>query len=138
MEKNNKKLIETLVKGKSSAETLQNLIRKKRVNCNESGSFDGLLVDILGSFSGGLSMLGSCDSGEICGVQASPPVDPVPEVNSGKKPAPVVKERRGCYKRSCNAVFNNNLDVGCFGAAVQSTGASGCSVMSYRAFGSVV
>ncbi|GJS66369.1 probable WRKY transcription factor 70 [Tanacetum coccineum] len=100
MERDNKKLIETLVRGKSSAKALKNLIRKKLVNGNGSGRFDDLLVDILGSFSGGLLMLGACDSGEISGgAPASPPVDPVPEVYSGKKPAPVAKERRGCYKR---------------------------------------
>lgn len=96
MEKNNQTLIETLVRGKDSAKALQNLISKKLVNGNGSGLVDDLLFEILGSFTGGLSMLGSCDSGVL---PASPPVDLVPEVYSGKKPAPVVKERRGCYKR---------------------------------------
>ncbi|KAI3704982.1 hypothetical protein L1987_75212 [Smallanthus sonchifolius] len=62
-------------------------------------------MEILESFSGGLLMLDSSDSGEFSGVPVSPhvglasAVDRSPDVRSGKKPAPAVKERRGCYKR---------------------------------------
>ncbi|XP_071706142.1 WRKY DNA-binding transcription factor 70-like [Rutidosis leptorrhynchoides] len=97
MEQKQMNLIETLIKGRDSAQKLQNL-RRQKVNLDGSGSIEDLLMDILGSFSGGLSMLSSCDSDEIFGFPAST-VDLVPKVDGGKKPAPGVKERRGCYKR---------------------------------------
>lgn len=109
MEKNKKRLSETLVRGRDSTKKLQDLLRRRVYN---DGSVsvsdeDSLLMEILGSFSGGLSLLRSFDSGEFSGVPASPQAgltysgdgDYLPEVNAGKKPATAVKERRGCYKR---------------------------------------
>lgn len=97
MEQKRKMFIDTLTKGRDSAKKLQNL-RRRKVNLDESVSAEDLLMEILGSFSGSLSMLNSCDSDEIFGIPARP-VDQVPEVDAGKKPASGVKERRGCYKR---------------------------------------
>ncbi|MFS7958365.1 putative transcription factor WRKY family [Helianthus anomalus] len=98
MEENKDRLIETLTRGRDSAQRLQSFLRL-RVNVDGSVPVKDLLAEILESFSGGLSMLNYTDSGEISRVPASPTVFQVPDVCTGKKPAPVVKERRGCYKR---------------------------------------
>lgn len=108
MEENKERLIETLIKGRDSATRLQKLLRRK-VNVDGSVPVKDLLTEILGSFSGGLSMLNSSDSAEICAAPASPgtgtgtglgsPVNNIPDVLTGKRPVPIVKERRGCYKR---------------------------------------
>lgn len=102
MEKNKKRLIQTLIRGQDSAKKLQKLLHRR----DNDDSVYCLVMEILGSFSGGLSLLDSSDSGEFCGVPATPhvgtlacSVDQKPEVHSGKKPALAVKERRGCYKR---------------------------------------
>ncbi|KAI3808977.1 hypothetical protein L1987_24940 [Smallanthus sonchifolius] len=102
MEDNKDRLIETLIRGRDSAQRLQNFLGRK-VNVDLSVPVKDLLMEILESFSRGLSMLDSSESGKISGVPASPhgglasAVDQSPDVRSGKKPA--VKERRGCYKR---------------------------------------
>ncbi|XP_024978779.1 probable WRKY transcription factor 70 [Cynara cardunculus var. scolymus] len=105
MEKNKRRLTETLIRGQDSAKRLQKLL-PRRENDDGSDSAYCLVMEILGSFSGGLLLLDGCDSGEFSGVPASPhvgnlasSVDQTPEVHSGKKPAAAVKERRGCYKR---------------------------------------
>nr|XP_043634609.1 WRKY DNA-binding transcription factor 70-like [Erigeron canadensis] len=98
MEKNKKILTETLMKGRDSAKKLQSL-RRRRLNFDGSVSVEDLLVEILASFTCGLSMLNSCDSDDTFGVPADSSVDQMPEVYSGKKPAQATKERRGCYKR---------------------------------------
>ncbi|XP_076884022.1 WRKY DNA-binding transcription factor 70-like [Bidens hawaiensis] len=104
MEENKERLIETLIRGRDSASRLQKLLRRK-VNVDGSVLVKDLLTEILESFSGGLSMLNSSDSAEICAVPASPgqvlgfPVIQIPDVLTGKRPVPPVKERRGCYKR---------------------------------------
>lgn len=111
MEKNNNnnRLIETLIRGRDSTKRLQSLLNRKdnidgSVLVSDSVSAQDLLMEIMGSFSGGISMLNSSVSGEIYGFPASPSVgnlvEKTPEeVRSGKKPVSVVKERRGCYKR---------------------------------------
>ncbi|KAI3793147.1 hypothetical protein L1987_35762 [Smallanthus sonchifolius] len=104
MEQNNNILMETLIRGLDSTKKLQNLLRRK-VNLDGPISAEDLLNEILRSFSGGISMLNSSVSGETYGFPATPhmglasPVDRIPEVHTRKKPAPAVKERRGCYKR---------------------------------------
>lgn len=104
MEKNKKSLNETLVSGRDSAKKLQDLLRRRVFN-DGSVSVDDLVMEILGSFSDGLLLLSSCESGEFSSVPASPHVgltcadDKILAVKTGKKPAPTVKERRGCYKR---------------------------------------
>lgn len=105
MEKNKqKRLNEILIRGRDSAKTLQSLLRR-RVCDDGSVSLEDLVAEILGSFSGALSLLGSFDSGDLSGDPASPRTsldcsgDETPEVKPGKKPASDVKERRGCYKR---------------------------------------
>ncbi|XP_023735861.1 WRKY DNA-binding transcription factor 70 [Lactuca sativa] len=104
MEKNKKRLNETLIKGEDSAKKLQALLCRRAYN-DGSVSVEDLVMEILGSFSRGLSMLRSCDSGEFAGAPASPDMtlatsgDQTPEVKNRKKPAPALKERRGCYKR---------------------------------------
>ncbi|KAJ0909541.1 putative transcription factor WRKY family [Helianthus annuus] len=98
MEENKDRLIETLIRGRDSAQRLQSFLRL-RANVDGSVPVKDLLAEILESFSGGLSMLNYTDSGEISRVPASPTVFQVPDVCTGKKPAPVIKERRGCYKR---------------------------------------
>ncbi|KAK1409272.1 hypothetical protein QVD17_35798 [Tagetes erecta] len=103
---NNTRLIETLIRGRDFTKQLQSLLQRKD-NLDGSVSVsvlaEDLLMEILGSFSGGISMLSSTVSGEIYGFPASPVgnlVDKSPEeAHSGKKPVSVVKERRGCYKR---------------------------------------
>ncbi|KAM0023655.1 putative transcription factor WRKY family [Helianthus debilis subsp. tardiflorus] len=92
MEQNNKRLIETLIRGRDSTTRLQDLLCRKE-NLNGLVSVEDLLAEILGSFSSGISMVNSSVSGENLGF----PVENMPEVFSGNKPA--VKERRGCYKR---------------------------------------
>ncbi|KAK9061006.1 hypothetical protein SSX86_018186 [Deinandra increscens subsp. villosa] len=94
MDKNDDVLIQTLIRGQDSTKRLQNLLRRKvtAVDGSTSVSADDLLVDILGSFSKGISMLNPPVSGEF-------PADQTPEVCARKKRAPAVKERRGCYKR---------------------------------------
>lgn len=83
---------------------LQTLLRR-RVFDDGSVSVEDLVMEILGSFSGGLSLLESFDFGELSGAPASSysslacSGDQIPEVSTGKRPAPAVKERRGCYKR---------------------------------------
>ncbi|KAD5961399.1 hypothetical protein R6Q59_014324 [Mikania micrantha] len=104
MEEHKDRLIDTLIRGRDSAHKLQNFLHLK-LNVDGSVLVKDLLTEIVGSFSGGLSMLNSSDSGDICWDPASPhvglasPVDLSPEVRAGKKPALAVKERRGCYKR---------------------------------------
>ncbi|KAJ0772033.1 putative transcription factor WRKY family [Helianthus annuus] len=98
MEEYKDRLIETLIRGRDSAQRLQSFLQL-RMNVDGSVPVKDLLAEILESFSGGLSMLNYTDSGEISRVPASPMVFQVPDVCTGKKPAPVVKERRGCYKR---------------------------------------
>ncbi|XP_076927284.1 putative WRKY transcription factor 54 [Bidens hawaiensis] len=106
MEENKERLIETLIKGRDSATRLQKLLRRK-VNVDGSVPVKDLLTEILESFSGGLSMVNSSDSAEICAVPPSPgtgtclgsPVNHIPNVLTGKRPVQIVKERRGCYKR---------------------------------------
>ncbi|KAI7747138.1 hypothetical protein M8C21_033317 [Ambrosia artemisiifolia] len=98
MESNKERLIQTLITGRDSAQKLQTFLQR-RLNVDGSVPVKDLLTEILESFSGGLSMLNSSDSGEISRVPASHPVIQIPDVCTGKKPAPVVKERRGCYKR---------------------------------------
>nr|WCL15227.1 WRKY4002 [Atractylodes chinensis] len=100
MEKNTKRLTETLIRGRDSAKMLQSLLRRKENGGGSDSAYGPLVIEILGSLTVGLSILNSCDSDEFSGVPASPcSVDQKPEVNTGKKPAPEVKERRGCYKR---------------------------------------
>lgn len=104
MEKNKQILIETLMKGRDSTKKLQNL-RRRKVCTDGSVSVDDLLIEILESLTAGLSMLKSCDTGEICGSPGSPHVVDIPELYTGKKPVTGVKEKRGCYKRRCVQVL---------------------------------
>ncbi|XP_076948436.1 WRKY DNA-binding transcription factor 70-like [Bidens hawaiensis] len=97
MEANNNRLIETLIRGRESTKRLQSLLNQK-VNVDGSVSAEELLMEILGSFTSGISMLNSSVSGEIYEIPATT-VENIPEVYAGKKPAPVVKDGRGCYKR---------------------------------------
>ncbi|KVI09992.1 DNA-binding WRKY [Cynara cardunculus var. scolymus] len=107
MERNKKKLVETLTRGRNSAMRLQNLLRQK-VHDDGLVSVDDLVTEISRSFSGSLLVLNSCNSGKFCGVPVNPhlglacSLNRVPEVYSGntaKNPAQTTKERRGCYKR---------------------------------------
>lgn len=108
MDKNKKKLVETLTRGRNSAKRLQNLLRRKADN-DGSVSVDNLVMEVLGSFASGLSVLNSFQySGDFYRVPASPlvdldcSVDRVPEFFSGepgKNEPPGVRQRRGCYKR---------------------------------------
>ncbi|KAI3793149.1 hypothetical protein L1987_35764 [Smallanthus sonchifolius] len=109
MEINKKELVETLTKGRNSAKKLQNLLRQK-VKDDGLVSVDDLVKEISQSFYGCLSVLNSCNSGEISRVPVSAHLnsacsgDQTPEVysgNTGKNitPALAQKGRRGCYKR---------------------------------------
>ncbi|KAJ9539863.1 hypothetical protein OSB04_026369 [Centaurea solstitialis] len=104
MENNNKKLVETLTRGRNSAMRLQKLLRRK-VHDDGLVSIDDLVMEISRSFSGSLLVLNSCNSGKFCGVPVNSHVgsfDRLPEVYSGngvKNPAHTTKERRGSYKR---------------------------------------
>ncbi|KAI3757770.1 hypothetical protein L6452_05313 [Arctium lappa] len=99
---NNKRLIGELIRGRDSTKKLQNLLRRKTED-DGTVSAEDLVMKILGSFSDSLSVLTSCTSGE------SPTTTYVGSACSGdrtldsgesqKNPAPVVKDRRGCYKR---------------------------------------
>ncbi|KAI3751189.1 hypothetical protein L2E82_22236 [Cichorium intybus] len=102
---NNKRLIEELIKGRDYTKKLQYLLRQK-VDDNGSVSAADLVMKILGSFSDSLSVLSSCGSGVLCPVPVSTYVSSAcsddrtcESGESEKKPAPVVKGRRGCYKR---------------------------------------
>ncbi|XP_076896641.1 WRKY DNA-binding transcription factor 70-like [Bidens hawaiensis] len=108
METNNNRLIETLIRGRESTKRLQSLLNRN-VNVEGLVSAEELLMEILGSFSSGMSMVNSSVSGEIYGISATP-VENIPEVYAGKKPAPVVKERRGCYKR--RRTIDSHVKVG--------------------------
>ena len=89
MEINKKKLVETLTKGRNSAKRLQTLLHQK-VNDDELVLVDGLMNEISESFYHGLLVLTptSTHLGLACN-----------QACHGKPPAPVIKERRGSYKR---------------------------------------
>ncbi|KAI3800032.1 hypothetical protein L1987_35339 [Smallanthus sonchifolius] len=117
MEQNNNRLMEALIRGRDSTKKLQNLLRRK-VNLDGPILAEDLLNEILGSFSGGISMLNSSVSGETYGFPATPhmgclasPVDRTPEVHTRKKPTPAVKERRGCYKRRRTVDSNEKISA---------------------------
>ena len=105
---NNKRLIGELIEGRDSTKKLQNLLRRKTQN-DGSVSAEDLVMKILRSFSDSLSVLTSCTSGESYQVSATTtyvgsPCSGDRTLDSGEskkkpKPAPVVKDRRGCYKR---------------------------------------
>ncbi|KAI3751187.1 hypothetical protein L2E82_22234 [Cichorium intybus] len=102
---NKKILIEELIKGRDSTKKLQNLLRQK-IDDDGSVSADDLVMKILGSFSDSLSVLSACASGVLCPIPVSKYVSSAcsddrtcDSGESEKKPAPVVKDRRGCYKR---------------------------------------
>lgn len=103
---NNKRLIGELIKGRDSTKKLQNLLRR-RTEDDGSVSAEDLVMKILGSFSDSLSVLTSCNSGESCLVSATTTYmgsacsgdRALDSGESEKKPAPAVKDRRGCYKR---------------------------------------
>lgn len=84
MERNKQKLVETLTRGRNSAKRLQNILRRK-VNDDGLVSVDDLVTEIQESFYGGLLVLGSCNSSDLCRVPVSS--------------YPVKEQRRGCYKR---------------------------------------
>ncbi|KAJ9546209.1 hypothetical protein OSB04_025916 [Centaurea solstitialis] len=94
---NNKRLIGELIKGRDSTQKLLNLLRRK----TENDSAEDLVVNILRSFSDSLSVLNSCNSGDSYAGSACSGDRTLDSGDSNKKPAPapVVKERRGCYKR---------------------------------------
>lgn len=103
---NKKRLIQELIyNGIDSTKKLQNLLRRK-TDDDGSVSADDLVMKILGSFSDSLSVLSSCGSGVLCPIPVSAYVGSAcsgdrtcDSGESEKKPAPVVKDRRGCYKR---------------------------------------
>ncbi|KAI3519659.1 hypothetical protein L1887_08874 [Cichorium endivia] len=106
MDKSKEKLVETLISGRNSAKRLQNLLRRK-VDNDGSVSVDNLVMEVMGSFAGSLSVLNSFHWGEFYGVPVSPrvdlacSVDRVPEFYSGetgKNRAPGGRQRRGSYK----------------------------------------
>ncbi|KAI7749309.1 hypothetical protein M8C21_023644 [Ambrosia artemisiifolia] len=102
METNNNKnklLMETLIRGRDSTARLQSLLRRKDDLDQGLVSADDLLTEILGTFTSGISMLNYSGFPASSCVGLGSPVEKTPEVYSGKKPAPPVKERRGCYKR---------------------------------------
>ncbi|KAL7584487.1 probable WRKY transcription factor 70 [Lactuca sativa] len=103
---NKKRLIAELIKGRDSTKKLQNLLRRKVDDDDGSVSADDLVMKILGSFSDSLSVLSSCGSAVLCPVPVSMYVGSscsgdrtCDSGESEKKPAPAVKDRRGCYKR---------------------------------------
>ncbi|KAL4556972.1 hypothetical protein LXL04_035142 [Taraxacum kok-saghyz] len=102
---NKKRLMAELIRGRDSTKKLQNLLRRK-INDDGSVSADDLVMKILGSFSDSLSVLSSCGSGVPCPIPVSTYVGSAcsgdgtcDSGESEKKPATVVKDRRGCYKR---------------------------------------
>ncbi|KAJ9546211.1 hypothetical protein OSB04_025918 [Centaurea solstitialis] len=91
----NKALIGELKKGRDYTKKLQNLLRRN----NHNDSAEDLVVKILRSFSDSLSMLTCCTSGDSYSVSACSSDRILDSGESKKKPAPVVKDRRGCYTR---------------------------------------
>ncbi|KAJ9546210.1 hypothetical protein OSB04_025917 [Centaurea solstitialis] len=91
---NNKRLIGELIKGRDSTHKLLNLLRRN----NHNDSAEDLIMKILRSFSDSLSMLTSGDSYPVSACSGDRRFD---SGQSKRKPAPapVVKDRRGCYKR---------------------------------------
>ncbi|KAJ9539813.1 hypothetical protein OSB04_026319 [Centaurea solstitialis] len=110
MEENKKRMVETLIRGRNSTRKLQNLFLGK-VKDDGSVSVDNLMMEMLGSFYGSLSLYSSCNSNSFStSVPLSSPMANLasfshrpPEVCNGKKPAPppapAIKKGRGCYKR---------------------------------------
>ncbi|KAJ9546212.1 hypothetical protein OSB04_025919 [Centaurea solstitialis] len=94
-----KALIRELIKGRDSTKKLLNLLRRNNLN----DSAEDLVVKILRSFSDSLSVLNSCNSGDSYPVSACSGDRRFDSGQSKRKPAPapapVVKDRRGCYKR---------------------------------------
>ena len=107
MEENKKRMMETLIRGRNSAKKLQNLLLGE-VKDDGSVSVDNLMMEMLESFYGSLSMLSSCNPDGFSRVPACSHsgnftcfANRAPEVYNGKKLAPAVKKGRGCYKRRC-------------------------------------
>ncbi|XP_071732246.1 probable WRKY transcription factor 54 [Rutidosis leptorrhynchoides] len=96
---NKKRLIGELIRGRDCTRKLQNLLRQRMVN-DDSSSTNDLVMNILGSFSNSLLELSSWGSDPVIGSGAVRlNVRALDLKESEKKPLPVVKERRGCYKR---------------------------------------
>ncbi|XP_024982233.1 probable WRKY transcription factor 70 [Cynara cardunculus var. scolymus] len=105
MEENKKSLMETLLRGRNSAKTLQSLLLEN-VKDEGSVSVDDLVMELLGSFYTCLSMVNTCNSNKISRVSTCSRMGNLArianwplKVYNGSKPAPVVKKGRGCYKR---------------------------------------
>nr|GEY03239.1 probable WRKY transcription factor 70 [Tanacetum cinerariifolium] len=94
---NKKRLIGELIKGRDSTKRLQNLLRRKIYN--DGVLANDLLVKILGSFSNTLSTLSSLGPGELSPVSACSGDRARVSDESEVKSKPIVKDRRGCYKR---------------------------------------
>ncbi|GKE23721.1 hypothetical protein Tco_1435233 [Tanacetum coccineum] len=94
---NKKRLIGELIKGRDCTKKLQNLLRRKIYN--DGVLANDLVVKILGSFSHTLSTLSSLGPGELSPVSACSGDRARVSDESEMKSKPVVKDRRGCYKR---------------------------------------
>lgn len=90
---NKKRLMGELIEGRDCTKKLHNLLRRKIYN--DGVLANDLVVKILGSFSNTLSTLSSLVPGELSPVPACSNDSASDETKS----KPVVKDRRGCYKR---------------------------------------
>nr|XP_043614247.1 probable WRKY transcription factor 70 [Erigeron canadensis] len=96
---NKKRLINELIKGRDTTKMLQDLL-VGNVDNDGSVSLEDLVIKILGSFSNCLSVLGSDHVSTTNDVGLACYDNQTWDSNeSDKKSTPIVKDRRGCYKR---------------------------------------